>query len=126
MSAVLAILLALIFLPFAVLVQAWLLRVAAGLVSGRTVGWPRAIVATVVAGFVQGCLTGVLLGGDVGCSGAVFGFVLWSAAIALLTDLAFGQALFVGLVMAMLQWMVSVVLVALGLTALLGGLAVGL
>lgn len=126
MTVIASLLFVLFCLPILVLFQAWLLRLAARLVSGHRVGWVRAIVATTCASLVQGCITGVVAGGDAGCSGVSAGFILWSAAIALLTDLSFGQALVVGLVMAVLQWLISLVLLAAGLSALLASLAIAL
>lgn len=104
-----------------IVLAAALLRVVARAVADEKVGWGVALVTVVVAGLAQSIAMGIVFGADVGVCGTAFGFVVWSAMCAMLTGLRFGQAAAVGLVMAIVQWIVGWLLVMLGVAALVTG-----
>jgi hypothetical protein len=128
--AVLGGVLAGIFLVFGVVVvaiafQSVLLRLVARWAADVQMGWGMAIITTVVAAFVQGCASGIVAGGDAGIIGLVVGFAVWSGTVAVLNQLEFAKAALIGVVMAVVQWVITLIIVLAGLGALLGG-AIGL
>ena len=129
MSVLGGLLVVLLLLPAWVLLQTLLLRLAVRLVGDVRLGFGRALVTVIVAGLVQEIATGglslLVLGGDGGLCGTIAGFLVWSAITSAMTDLTFRRALVVGLVMAVLWWIlgtaVKLLLFALGI----GALAIG-
>lgn len=124
--AVLGGVLAGIFLVFglafvAIAFQSALLRMVARWAADVQMGWGMAIITTVVAAFVQGCASSLLAGGDAGVIGLVVGFAVWSGTVAVLNQLEFAKAALIGVVMAVVQWVLTLIIVLAGLGALVGG-----
>lgn len=128
--AVLGGVLAGIFLVFglafvAIVFQSALLRLVARWAADVQMSWGMAIITTVVAAFVQGCASGLVAGGDAGIIGLIVGLAVWSGTVAVLNQLEFAKAALIGVVMAVVQWLLTLIIVLAGLGALLGG-AIGL
>jgi len=124
--AVLGGVLAGIFLVFglafvAIVFQSALLRMVARWAAEVQMGWGMAIITTVVATFAQGCASGIVAGGDGGVIGLVVGFAVWSGTVAVLNQLEFAKAALIGVVMAVVQWVLTLIIVLAGLGALVGG-----
>lgn len=80
-------------------------RIAVALIGRKRVGWTRALVAVLLAGLAQGCAGSALVGLDGGLLGVVVGWVAWSLVAGWWVDLPFGRAVWVGLAMALLSWL---------------------
>lgn len=111
--------LAIVFFAF----QAALLRVVARWAADVSIGWGAALLTTVVSGTAQACASGMVGGADVGLVGLVVGFAAWAGVTALINGIEFAKAALIGVLMAIVQWAISLVLLFAGLAAFLGGLA---
>jgi hypothetical protein len=101
------------------LIPVFAFRFAVPFLTGRTIGWFQSLAAVLLAGLVQGCAR-VALGGLAGAAlreagfalggldswglGALVGWMVWSL-VAGVAGIPFGRALLVGLVMAVVSWL---------------------
>ncbi len=116
----------LVVVPLAVLLQALLLRVVCVWVADERPGLGVSVITVLVAAFAQGLASGCAGGADAGLVGALVGFVAWSGMTSLMVGMPFVRAMLVGLVMAFIQWALSVALVLAGLSVLFAGLLAAL
>lgn len=92
-------------LVLVVLVPVIAFRMAVAFLSQERVGWVQSLAAVVLAGFAQGCATGLFGGMDAGLFGAIVGWVAWSAVASVVAGIPFGRAFLVGIVMAVISWL---------------------
>jgi len=107
-----------------VLIQAAIFRFAARLVGAIEISWPMAAITVVAASIVQSVFTGIFFGADFGLCGSICAFLVWTGVLGGLTELDWGQAMIVGLIMIFVGWLLGLLFVGIavmaGATALLG------
>ncbi len=109
-------------LPLWILTWAALLRFCSSLVGGPVPGWGLAAGVVVIGALVQSFCMGLLGGLDGGMLGALVGFAAWSGTHAVLTGTSWGRAAVIGVLMAFCYWLVSALMLLLGLMTIFGAL----
>lgn len=111
-----------LFLLVLVLFESWLLRAAIAAVAGVSCDTARSVVTVVMAGLFQSLAMGVVGGADAGLCGTIAGWVVWCGVVSLLAQVRFGQAVVVGLLMAVVHWVIGLLLAGFVLVTGLGAL----
>ena len=109
-------------IPLWILFWAGLLRLCSSMVGGPVPGWGLASGVVVVGAFVQSLCMALLGGMDGGLLGGLVGFAAWSGTHAVLTGTSWGRAAVIGLLMAFCYWLVSALMLLLGLVTIFGAL----
>lgn len=109
------------FFGIGVFISAALFRFAARAVGGVEIGWPMAAITVVVASLVQSIFTGIFFGADMGLCGSIVAFLVWTGVLGGLTELSWGQAMGVGVLMIVCTWLLGILFV--GVALLAGGAA---